>query len=182
MASLPEKDQQILAAHAGLVHAVVRTCHNRDLMPQLDQLLKLSEDNGWTRLVAVIRRILGGQRDTAVLLGLDEEDRTIAEAILRGLQNPETLPDLNAAVDPNHAAPGLASMIAASRQGNVEALKALADMAIQMRQAGGDMARLASALSQMEQGENDVEKLARGMSPAGLKLVEMIVEELRKRG
>lgn len=182
MPALPEKDQQILAAHAGLVHAVVRTCHNRDLMPQLDQLLKLSEDNGWIRLVAVIRRILGGQRDTAVLLGLDEEDRTIAEAILRGLQNPETLPDLNAAVDPNHAAPGLASMIAASRQGNVEALKALADMAIQMRQAGGDMARLASALSQMEQGENDVEKLARGMSPAGLKLVEMIVEELRKRG
>ena len=181
MSALPEKDQQILAAHAGLVHAVVRTCHNRDLMPQLDQLLKLSEDNGWTRLVAVIRRILGGQRDTGVLLGLDEEDRTIAEAILRGLQNPETLPDLNTAVDPNHAAPGLASMIAASRHGNVEALKALADMAIQMRQAGGDMARLASALSQMEQGETDVEKLARGMNPAGLKLVEMIVEELRKR-
>jgi hypothetical protein len=51
-----------------------------------------------------------------------------------------------------------------------------------MRQAGGDMARLASALSQMEQGEDDVEKLSRGMSPAGLKLVEMIVEELRKRG
>jgi hypothetical protein len=181
MSALPEKDQQILAAHAGLVHAVVRTCHNRDLMPQLDQLLKLSEDNGWTRLVAVIRRILGGQRDTGVLLGLDEEDRTIAEAILRGLQNPETLPDLNTAVDPNHAAPGLASMIAASRHGNIEALKALADMAIQMRQAGGDMARLASALSQMEQGETDVEKLARGMNPAGLKLVEMIVEELRKR-
>ena len=51
-----------------------------------------------------------------------------------------------------------------------------------MRQAGGDMAHLASAVSQMEQGENDVEKLSRGMSPAGLKLVEMILEELRKRG
>ena len=182
MPALPEKDQQILATHAGLVHAVVRTCHNRDLMPQLEQLLKLSEENGWTQLVDSIRRILGGQRDTSVLLGLDEEDRAIAEAILRGLQNPETLPDLNAAVDPEHAAPGLASMIAASRHGNVEALKALADMAIQMRQAGGDMARLASALSQMEQGEDDVEKLSRGMSPAGLKLVEMILEELRTRG
>jgi len=45
-------------------------------------------------------------------------------------------------------------------------------MAIQMRRAGGDMARLASALSQMEQGEDDVEKLSRGMSRAGLKLVE----------
>ena len=182
MPALPEKDQQILATHAGLVHAVVRTCHNRDLMPQLEQALKLSEENGWTQLVGSIRRILGGQRDTGVLLGLDEEDRAIAEAILRGLQNPETLPDLNTAIDPNHAAPGLASMIAASRHGDVEALKALADMAIQMRQAGGDMARLASALSQMEQGEDDVEKLSRGMSPAGLKLVEMIVEELRKLG
>ena len=180
MSTLPEKDQQILAAHAGLVHAVVKTCHNRDLLPQMEQVLKVSEENGWTSLVAAIRRILNGQRDTAVLLGLDEEDRAITEAILRGLQNPETMPDLNAEPDPEHAAPGLASMVAASRRGNVEALKALADMATQMRQAGGDMARLASALAQMEQGEDDIEKLSRGMSPAGLRLVELIVEELKK--
>jgi len=43
------------------------------------------------------------------------------------------------------------------------------------------MARLASALSQMEQGEDDAEKLMRGMTPAGQKLVEMILEELKKR-
>ncbi|HYA37218.1 MAG TPA: hypothetical protein VEI74_02950, partial [Candidatus Methylomirabilis sp.] len=64
---------------------------------------------------------------------------------------------------------------------NVEALQALAEMATQMRHAGGDMARLASALSQMEQGEDDAEKLMRGMSPAGQKLVETILEELKKR-
>lgn len=180
MPNLPDKDQQILAAHAGLVHAVVKTCHNRDLLPQLEQLLKLSEENGWTMLVAAIRRILGGSRDLSLLQGLDEEDRVITEAILRGLQNPETLPDLNTAIDPDHAAPGLASMVAAARQGNVEALRALADMATQMGSAGGDMARLASALSQMEQGEEDVEKLSRGMSPAGVKLVEMVVGELKK--
>lgn len=180
MSALPEKNQQILSAHAGLVHAVVRTCQNRDLQPQLEQLLKLSEENGWNRLVATIRRIVGGQRDLSLLQDLDEEDRVITESILRGLQNPETLPDINASIGPNHAAPGLASMINAARQGNVEALKALADMATQMRNAGGDMARLASALSQMEQGEDDVEKLSRGMSPAGLKLVETILEELKK--
>lgn len=180
MSVLPEKTQQILAAHAGLVHAVVRTCHNRDLLPQLEQVLKLSEENGWFRLVISIRRILGGQRDTSVLQDLDEEDRVIAEAILRGLQNPETLPNLNAAPDPDHAAPGLASMVAAARRGNTEALQALADMATQMHNAGGDMARLASALARMERGEEDVEKLARGMSPAGVKLVEMIIEELKK--
>ena len=181
MASLPEKSQQILTAHAGLVHAVVRTCHNRDLMPQLELVLRQSEENGWIQLVAAIRRILRGSRDHSVLAGLDEEDRVITEAILHGLQNPDTLPDLNAAPDPNHAAPGLASMVAASRHGNVEALQALADMATQMRHAGGDMARLASALSQMEQGEDDAEKLMRGMSPAGQKLVETILEELKKR-
>jgi len=180
MPTLPAKDQQILAAHAGLVHAVVKTCHNRDLLPQLEQVLKLSEENGWNRLVASIRRILGGQRDISVLQDLDDEDRVITEAILRGLQNPESLPDLDAAPDPEHAAPGLASMVAAARRGNVEALRALADMATQMRDAGGDMARLASALSQMEQGEDDVEKLSRGMSPAGVKLVETIIEELKK--
>jgi hypothetical protein len=181
MPAMPEKTQQVLLAHAGLIHAVVRTCHNRDLMPQLEQLLKLSEENGWTQLVGAIRRILAGQRDNSLLLGLDEEDHAITESILRGLQNPETLPDINATPDAEHAAPGLASMIAASRHGNVEALKALADMAIQMRQAGGDMARLASALSQMEQGEDDVEKLSRGMSPAGLNLVQKILEELRNQ-
>ncbi len=181
MPAMPEKNHQVLLAHAGLIHAVVHTCQNRDLMPQLEQLLKLSEENGWTQLVGAIRRILGGQRDQSVLLGLDDEDHAITEAILRGLQNPETLPDLNAAPDPEHAAPGLASMITASRHGNVDALKALADMATQMRQAGGDMARLASALSQMEQGEDDVEKLSRGMSPAGLNLVQKILDELRNQ-
>jgi len=181
MPALPEKNQQVLLAHAGLVHAVVRACHNRDQLPQLEQLLRLSEENGWKQLVTAIRRILAGQRDNSVLLGLDDEDHAITEAILRGLQNPDTLPDLNATPDPNHAAPGLASMIAATRRGDVEALKALADMATQMQQAGGDMARLASALSQMEQGEDDIEKLSRGMAPAGKKLVETIIEELRKQ-
>ena len=176
----PKKAKKFGPPQAGWVPGVGPPCHNRDLLPQLEQVLKLSEENGWNRLVASIRRILGGQRDLSVLTGLDEEDRVITEAILRGLHNPETLPDLYATPDPEHAAPGLASMVAAARQGNVEALRALADMATQMRNAGGDMARLASALSQMEQGEDDVEKLSRGMSPAGLKLVEMIIEELKK--
>ncbi len=82
MPTLPEKNQQILAAHAGLVHAVVQTCHNRDLAPQLEQLLRLSAENGWTQLVTAIRRILAGRRDMELMNGLDEEDRAIVEAIL----------------------------------------------------------------------------------------------------
>jgi hypothetical protein len=83
--SLPDKEQQILSAHAGLVHAVVHICQNRELLPQLEQALKLSEENGWNRLVNSIRRILGGQRNMSAFQDLDEEDRMITEAILRGL-------------------------------------------------------------------------------------------------
>jgi hypothetical protein len=63
------------------------------------------------------------------------------------------LPDLNATPNPEHATPDFA----AARQGIGEALQALAEMAIQMRYACSDMARLASGLSRSEQGENDVE-------------------------
>src|SRR3989304_6425421 len=69
MPALPEKDQQILAAHAGLVHAVVRTCHNRDLLPQLEQVLKLSEENGWNRLGGSPPRLLGGPREISAAPG-----------------------------------------------------------------------------------------------------------------
>ena len=179
MPTLPEKNQQILAAHAGLVHAVVQTCHNRDLAPQLEQLLRLSAENGWTQLVTAIRRILAGRRDMELMSGLDEEDRAIVEAILSGLHNPATLPDLNAQPSGDHAAPGLASIVAAARNGDVEALKALADMADQMRRAGGDMARMAAALPRMEQGEADADKLCQGMSEPGQKLVMSILEELK---
>jgi len=180
MANLPDRNQQILATHAELVHAVVRACHNRELISELEHVLKLSAENGWHQLVSAIRKILDGKRSMDLLSGLDEEDRVIAEAILHGLQNPESLPNLENRSDPEHAAPGLAMMIAASRQGNVDALKALADLASQMRHAGGDMALIASALSQMEQGEMDLEKLSRGMSPEGFKLVEQILEVLKK--
>ena len=48
---------------------------------------------------------------------MDREDRIIAEAIMRGLQNPATLPDSTARPDPEMAAPGLAGMIVAARRG-----------------------------------------------------------------
>ena len=180
MPTLPAKSQQILVSHTGLIHAVVTACHNRDTLPQLEQILKLSEENGWAQLVAVIRRILAGRRDPSLLNGLDEEDGLIIGAILNGLQNPATMPDLNATADPNHAAPGLASMVAAARRGDVEALQALANMAIQMKQAGGDMGKIAAVLSRLDQGERDADLLCEGLSPPGQKLVQSILEELEK--
>ena len=125
MSPLPEKAQQITLAHAGLIHAVVIACQNRERRAELEPLLEAASANGWNTLVMAIRRILGRTRDSQVLAGLDEEDCVIAEAILRGLQDPATLPDPQARPDPGMAAPGLAGMIHAAASGDVAALQLL---------------------------------------------------------
>ncbi len=180
MATLPDRDKQIIDAHTGLIHRVVMACHNRGSVPDLDDILKQAEQNGWLQLVAAIRSILTGKRDTSVLNGLDEEDSVIINAILRGLQNPDTLPDLGAGVDSAMAAPGIAAMINGARGGNLETLQLLGNMAQQMLQAGGDMARLAAILRPLVQGERDADKLSEGMGAEGRTLVEAIVTELAK--
>lgn len=180
MATLPEKREQILQAHAGLIHRVVLGCKNRELVPDLDQVLGMAEKNGWTDLVLTLRRILEGSRDESLLRPLDEEDRTIAEAVLRGLQDPTTLPDLNAQMDASMAAPGIASMVHSARTGNTDALQLIANMATQMLQAGGDMAQLAAAIRPLVLGERDANKLCEGMSDAGEKLMLDILKELAR--
>ncbi|MEW5791897.1 MAG: hypothetical protein AB1790_10550 [Pseudomonadota bacterium] len=180
MSQLPDKTQQIVQAHAALIHRVVLACHNRAQVPDLDQVLKIAADNGWTELVAAIRLILAGRRDPGVLTGLDEEDGVVAQAILRGLQDPSTLPDPNVKPDPTLAAPGLAAMIHQSGRGNTQVLQILAGMAEQMSRAGGDMARLAAAIRPLVNGERDPEKLCKGMGVQGEGLVLSILAELGK--
>jgi len=180
MPTLPEKSQQVVQAHAGLIHRVVIACQNRAAVPDLEDILKQANDNGWTHLVAAIRKILAGKRDVGAFRHLAEEDFTIIESILMGLQNPATLPDLSEGFDANMAAPGLASMIHAARSGNLEALQLIATMATQMLQAGGDMARLAGIVRPLVTGERDADKLCQGMSETGEKLVLGILRELAK--
>ena len=105
MKNVPEKNKQIIQVHAQLIVAVVQSLHNTSMLPQLQQALKASEENGWKNLVAAIRKILQGSRDASLLKGLDEEDGFIVEAILRGIQNPSTLPDPQQQQDPTLAAP-----------------------------------------------------------------------------
>ena len=180
MATLPAKDQQIIEAHTGLIHRVVISCQNPGMVPDLDDILKQAEQNGWLQLVAAIRRILAGSRDSALLNSLDEEDQVIIGSILRGLQNPETLPDLGEAVSGAMAAPGIAAMVNGARTGNLETLQLLGSMAQQMLKAGGDMARLAAILRPLVQGERDADKLSQGMGVEGQKLVVAILGELAK--
>jgi hypothetical protein len=150
------------------------------MVPDLEDILKQARENGWQELVATIRKILAGSRDTALLNGLDDEDAVIVRSILRGLQNPDTLPDLTKGVDGAMAAPGIAAMINGARRGNLETLQLLGGMAQQMLKAGGDMARLAGIMRPLVQGERDADKLTAGMGAEGEKLVIAILNELGK--
>ena len=75
MANLPEKDQQIVDAHMGLIHRVVIACNNPGNVPDLEELLQQAENNDWKQLVATIRKIIAGNRSEALLQGLDDEDQ-----------------------------------------------------------------------------------------------------------
>lgn len=178
--SQPDTTEQILQSHAGLIHRVVMHCNNPGTVPDLEQVLQQAEQNDWNRLVAVIRDIISGNREESILLGLDEEDRTIAEAILRGLQDPATLPDLTADFDSGMAAPGIAGLVHASRSGNAQALQIIGNLAKQMLAAGGDMGILAGRIRPLVEGERDKDKLTENMSDKGQKLMLDIIEELLK--
>jgi hypothetical protein len=146
------------------------------------ETLGTAERQGWPRLVATLRQVIDGKRDDSVKLGLDEEDRIIVDAVLRGLENPATLPAIDQKPDGTAAAPGLAALIAAARRGDAQALAALANMAEQMMRAGGDMARLGGIMRRLVNGEQDAEVLSKGMGPLGRQLVLGILDELGKSG
>ena len=174
------RQQQILTVHAAFINQVVQCLQNSHRRGELEQLIKSAEDNGWTDLGAAIRRIAAGRRDIELLNGLDEEDQAIAEAVLRGLQDPSTLPDPKAAPDPSQAAPGLAHMIHAAASGNPQALQLIANMAEQMSKAGGPMARLAAVIRPMINGEREPEKLCQKMDSKTEEMVLGILSELNR--
>ena len=180
MSSTPDLKQQILQAHAGLIHQVVMHCNQPGTVPTLEQVLQQAEANDWKALVAAIRSIMDGRRDDSVLSGLDDEDRTIVSAILQGLQDPSTLPDLQAEFDSTMAAPGIAGLVHAARRGNLQALQIVGGMAKQMLSAGGDMSILSGRLRPLIEGERDPDKLTERMSDQGRKLMLDIIEELIK--
>jgi hypothetical protein len=180
MATLPDAAAQILTMHAPFIHAVVNAVQNRALLEHLRPMLAEAETRGWATLVACIRRIVDGQRDRSVLLGLDDEDRVIAEAILGGIENPSSLPPVASQPSATAAAPGLAAMISAAGRGDVQAFSALANMAEQMLKAGGDMARLGGIMRRLVDGERDTDKLAKGMGPLGRQLLLDILDQLGK--
>lgn len=178
--ALPERTQQVIQTYAQFIHAIVTACFKPELMAQTQQMLTQAEQQGWVGMVMAARQVLAGKRDSGVYAGLDDDDRIIIEAILRGIQDPTTLPDPNQQPDPSAAAPGLGGMIHAAATGDVPALSALADMAEQMVKVGGDMGRLGGSLRRLVNGERDVDLLTRGMSASGRDLVTKLVDELAR--
>ena len=178
--SLPDTKEQILSSHTGLIHRVVMHCNNPGSVPDMEQVLQMAAENDWTTLVTVIRDIMSGNRDESILLVLDEEDRVIAESILQGLQDPNTLPPLETDINSDMAAPGIAGLIHASRNGNTQALQIVGNMAKQMLAAGGDMGILAGRIRPLVDGERDADKLTENMTDKGQKLMLQVLEELLK--
>lgn len=181
MAKLPDAVEQVLRMHAPFIHAVVNALSDRAQLPQLMQTLAVAEQQGWPDLARVLRLIVDGKRDDSIKLGLDDEDRIIVDAVLRGLLDPANLPALDKQSDPGAAAPGLAAMIHASAHGDAQALAVLANMAEQMLRAGGDMARLGGIMRRLVNGERDFENLAKGMGALGRTLLLDILDELGKQ-
>jgi hypothetical protein len=182
MSPLPDRKQQIISVHAPFIRQVVELSQDQSRQEDLETLLRSATENGWARLVRAVREILKGRRDDAALQGLDEEDTTIAEAILRGLQNPASLPPREPRPDPTLAAPGLASMIQAAGTGDVRALRIVSEMADQMRKTGGPMARLSTVIRPLINGERDPHTLCKGMDGRTEQLVLDILAELGKSG
>jgi hypothetical protein len=176
----PELKEQILQTHASLIMAVVQTIHNPQLKPHLDHVLQQSAQNGWQALVNVINKIVAGSRDQALLNGLDEEDSVIVDSILRGLQDPKTLPVAEQSGDATQAAPMMARLVDEARRGDHNALSLLGSMAEQMSRAGGDMASLGAVLKDMIDGERNVDKLCTRMGVQGESLITQILSELAK--
>lgn len=180
MTNLPEHDEQIRLAHAELINLVASVCLSGDNKSQLDSALRIAKSSGWDSLVNRIQRIVNGDRDQALLNGLDDEDTVIVRSILRGIQNPARLPDPSKNANPAMAAPGLAHLIHAASSGNIEALQYLSFMAEQMVQTQGDLRQLGGIMRLFVNGERNPDILCKGMSGSGEQLVLNILDELSR--
>ena len=178
---LPPRQQQIIQSHAALIVLIAQAAHNAKLHPQLETVLAATAKNGWVDLVKAIRSIMAGERSVITLLAnLDEEDGTIIEAALRGIQDARTLPDPEQKAEASSAAPGIAHMVYMAAQGDAQSKIMLGGMADQMRVAGGDMARLSGIMKRLIDGERDLDILCKGMGDQGETLVKSIVAELER--
>ena len=178
--SIVDTVDQILQEHSGLIHRVVMHCNNPGCVPDLELVLQQAEDNDWAQLVIAIRDLMSGNRDAGILEGLDDEDRVIVDAILRGLEDPKSLPHLQADFESHMTAPGIAGLVHAARGGHAQAQQILVSMTNQLVQDVGDWRALAGRFHSLVEGERDLKKLSKGLSDEGCTLIAEILQELQR--
>ena len=174
------KDAKIIKENAELIHRTVLAVAAEKYIPDLEAVLIQAESNGWVDLVKAIRKILGGERDILQITGLDGEDRAIVSAILEGIKDPSSLPDLTNVIDPAVAGPSMANMIHDAAAGDLEAQKAIEALGEKMAGTNGDFSRIPNTINLMVAGERQEDVLCKDMGAAGTSLIQAILEELKK--
>lgn len=175
----PKQVEELLKLHAELLHDVVNACHDKDKQVELLAMLNEAENNGWQKLCEAIRTILSGQRDESVLDGLDEEDAILIQAILIGIENPETLPKHDLEAQRNDAAIGLASTIASACQGDPKAMELIAHMEQTFLENPTEMGAMGNAIRKMVNGERSAVTLVENMDSTSSMLIEHVLKELK---
>lgn len=174
------ENNNIVTENAELIHRTVMAVAADEYVPELEKVLAQAESNGWTSLVGAIRKVLEGVRDLSQITDLDEEDRTIVSAVLRGIEDPSSLPDLTNVLDPAVAGPSMANMIHDAATGNSLAYEAIKTVGKQMIGTNDDFSRIPDILDTMVTGERREDVLCKGLGAAGTSLVQTILEELKK--
>jgi hypothetical protein len=180
MGKLDSENKDVIQENAELIHRVVMAVAADKYIPDLEKILAQAESNGWTELVRAIRKILGGERDLLQLAGLDEEDGIIVSSILRGIDDPSTLPDLANVIDPAIVGPSMANIIRDAAAGSGMAIDAIKAVSKHMGGTGGDFPKIPVAINLMVTGERRVDVLCKDMGATGASLVQTILEELKK--
>jgi hypothetical protein len=180
MSYLAKDMQNAIQENADLIHLVIMAVYDPQLMPQLESVLVQAEGNGWTSLVAAIRKVTTGQRDIEEFRSLDEEDRTIIEAILKSIDDPILLPELTNAANPAMAGPMIARLVYAAGKGDGASRSELSAMVGKMAECGGDLSRIAAIMDVLVEGERDPETLYAVMDGPGMTLIDEILKELNR--
>lgn len=173
-----DSGESIIQEHADLIHLVIMSVFGPQYLPHLESNLIQAENNGWTSLAAAIRKIIAGERNIEEFQNLDTEDRSIITSILKGIEDPTSLPELTNAVNPAAAGPMIARLIHAAGMGNSDSKNELTAMASQMAGCGGDLSRIASIIEILVEGERDKEALCSIMGGSGMALMDEILKEL----
>lgn len=180
MDNLSSDTKKILQENADLIHLVILALSDSKFIPQLNANLEQAEKNGWTDLVASVRKIISGVRDIAEFPDLDNEDRTVINGILKGIEDPASLPAVENSVEPDKIGTTIANYVYETNAGNKDARNNLNILSAELISGPGDLKQIASVIGLLVQGERDKQVLCGNMGHTGIAIIESILEEMTR--